>query len=117
MSLGLGDVVGVLDQGVGVDVALPHLALGSVVAEEPVVAEGLRVLLPRQPHHLGGLLLEPVELAVADLQSRFDLEHVSASFRVAPASGASFARRLSFLSDAMGASLRLRGGRDIGAPP
>src|SRR5262245_9509765 len=72
---GLGDVLRMLQQGIRVDVALPDLALGSVVAQEPVVAECLRVLLPRVPHHLRGLLPESVELAVADLHSRHYLEH------------------------------------------
>jgi hypothetical protein len=39
----LRDVVGVLDQGIGVDIRLSDLAIGSVVAQEPVVANGLRV--------------------------------------------------------------------------
>src|SRR5512132_716679 len=68
-----------LEQAIGVDVALPDLALGSVVADEPVVAERLRVLLPRLPHHFGGLLPEAVELAFADLQSGSHLKHVFSS--------------------------------------
>src|SRR5512133_2419098 len=72
---GLHDVVGMLEQPIGVHVALPDLALGSVFADEPVVAERLRVLLPRQPHHFGGLLLEADELAFLDPQSSSHLEH------------------------------------------
>src|SRR5262245_27300814 len=58
----LGDVVRMLEETVGVDIPLANLALRPVVADEPVVAERLRVLLPRQPHHLGRLAHEPVEL-------------------------------------------------------
>src|SRR5262249_35215956 len=72
---GLGDVLRMLEQAVRVDVALPYLACGSVVAQEPVVAEGLRVLLPRLHHHLGRLALESFELAVADLHSGSHFEH------------------------------------------
>jgi hypothetical protein len=39
---GLRDVAGVLDQSIGVVVDLSDLTLGSVVAQEPVVASGPR---------------------------------------------------------------------------
>jgi hypothetical protein len=55
--------------GDGVDVAVTHLALGSVVADEPVVAESLRILLTRQSHDFRRLTLEPFELALADFQN------------------------------------------------
>ena len=57
------------------DVVVVRLALASVVPDKPVVAERLRDLLSRLLHHFGGLLLEPVKLAVADFQTRCDLKH------------------------------------------
>jgi hypothetical protein len=45
-----GGIALIAPASAGVDVAVPHLALGSVVADEPVVAESLRILLSRQSH-------------------------------------------------------------------
>ena len=62
------DVRVVLDQAFFTQVRLVDLALGSVLVDEPVVAKGLRVLLSRQPHDLGRLGLEPLQLTWTDLQ-------------------------------------------------
>src|SRR5262249_5945445 len=64
------------------EVALADLAPGSVLAQEPVVAECLRVPLSRLLHDLGSLLLEPLEPAVANSQPGSYLEHGYRSFRV-----------------------------------
>src|SRR5215218_38736 len=67
-------------RGVGVDVGLTDLALRAVVAEEPVVAKGLRVPFPRQPHHLRRLPLEPLKLALTHLQTCRHCVHTSGPF-------------------------------------
>src|SRR5215207_6875100 len=67
-------------QALGVNVGLMDLALRAVVAEEPVIAQGLRVPLPRQPHHLRRLPLEPLKLALAHLQTCRNRIHASDPF-------------------------------------
>src|SRR5262249_52570415 len=66
-----------LDQGVGVHVRLADLALGPILAQEPAVAQRLRVAPSRDPDYLGCFLLEAVELSRPNLQSRSRLEHGS----------------------------------------
>jgi hypothetical protein len=46
---------------------LMHLALGSVLADEPVATNGAGVLLAGQPNDLGRLSLDALNLTRADL--------------------------------------------------
>ena len=52
-----------LDQPVRTGVRLANLARGAIGAQEPVVAQGSRVFLLRDPDALGCLLLETLEAA------------------------------------------------------
>src|SRR5512146_1495877 len=56
------DVGVVLDQTLLAQVRLVDLALGSVLVDEPVVTQRVRVSLSRQPHDLGCLYLESFKL-------------------------------------------------------
>jgi hypothetical protein len=59
---GLADVEGMLDQGIWIHIGFADLALGPVLAEEPVVGERSGVLVPGLPHHVGRVPLELLQL-------------------------------------------------------
>ena len=58
-----------------------HLALGSVLADEPVATKGVGVLLASQPNDLGRLGLDAIKLTWADLgmSDNFQEAHDSSS--------------------------------------
>jgi hypothetical protein len=58
---------------------LVDLALGPVLVDEPVVTNGLRVFLSRQPHDLGRLRFESLQSTWPDLQLsvQFQIAHDS----------------------------------------
>jgi hypothetical protein len=59
------------------------LALCSILVHEPVVPKGLGVLLSGEPHDLGNLILEPLQLTGTDLQVsvQFQMSHDSSSMK------------------------------------
>jgi len=63
----LTNVLSMLQEAIGVHVLLPKLGFRAIVFEEQVIPEGSRVLLLCLPDALGGLPLEPLQLAVAHL--------------------------------------------------
>src|SRR5512141_575025 len=65
-----------LDQALRALIGLPNLALGLVSVQKPLVAERLRVLLPRLPDDLGRLALEALQLPLADRHPRTYLQLV-----------------------------------------
>src|SRR6516225_5335928 len=75
------DMLVVFDEPLFAGVGLVNLAVGSVFVEEPVVTEGLGVLLLRQPEDLGCLGFESLELAWADLHTGDDLQMVYGASR------------------------------------
>src|SRR4249919_2832576 len=63
----LHDVHLMLHQSLLVQEHLMHLALGFVLADEPIAAKGVGVLLAGQPNDLGCLSLHALKLTWADL--------------------------------------------------
>src|SRR5215207_4466877 len=63
----LHDVHLMLDEPLLLWEHLMHLALGSVLADEPVATKGVGVLLAGQPNDLGRLGLDALKLTWADL--------------------------------------------------
>jgi hypothetical protein len=70
----LHDVHLVLDQPLLIREHLMHLALGSVLADEPITTKGVGVLLAGQPDDLGRLGLNALQLTWADLGMSDDLQ-------------------------------------------
>src|SRR5690349_22291934 len=62
---GVEDMPVVLDESFRTCVRLTNFAFGPIEAEEPIVAERVRVLLPGDPDQLRGLLLETLEAPAA----------------------------------------------------
>src|SRR5262249_28382669 len=77
----LQDVNVVLEEPFLIQIRLVDLALGSVLFDEPVVAKRLRILLFGDPHDLGCLRFESLQLTWPDLQVgvQFQMAHNSSS--------------------------------------
>src|SRR5262249_6805609 len=73
----LQDVHVVLEEPLFIDVRFVDLALRAIFPDEPVVTKRLRIPLPGNPYELGGLSLEPLQLAGTDLQVsvQFEMAH------------------------------------------
>ena len=68
------NILVMLDQSFWPGVRLSNFALSAIAAEEPVVAQRMRVLLLGDPDAFGRLLLEPLQLPRANCHVRADLE-------------------------------------------
>src|SRR5206468_491435 len=71
-----------LDQSLRTHVGFTNLALGTVIVEKPVISERLRVLLFRLSDAFSCLLLESLQLPLANPHSGtyFQLIHCNAPF-------------------------------------
>src|SRR5215471_16138771 len=70
------DMLTVFDEPLFAEIGLVDLAVGFVLVEEPVVTNGLGVLLLGQPEDLGCLGLELLQLAWADLHPSDDRQMI-----------------------------------------